>query len=117
MKSNALMEALWSLKTRYRKNIIENRAMMILIWVQAAVMAGMFCSYLFIRTFTAYAIGQIDAHPHQPAATDIVGHTNLWQVCFWVLTIGLPAVALILGISGMLPGTYRRSVLAGRTET
>lgn len=102
------MVALRSLKARYRKNVIENRAFMVLLWIQMALIAGMLCSYLVIRLSAAYAIDQIGAHPHQPASIDIVSLANFWRIGFWVFTIGLPIVALILGISGILPGTHRR---------
>jgi ABC-type Fe3+ transport system permease subunit len=108
MKSNALIEALRSLKARYRKNVIENRATRIMLWVQAALIAGLFLSNLLIQVSARYAISQIKAHPHQPATVNIVSLANCWLVGFWIFTIGLPIVVLILGISGILPGTHRR---------
>jgi Ni/Fe-hydrogenase subunit HybB-like protein len=108
MESNAFIIALRSLKARFKKNVIENRASMILLWAQIGLIFGMFCSILVIRLSAACAIDQIGAHPHQPAAIDIVSLANFWRIVFWVFTIGSTIVSLILSISGILPGTHRR---------
>jgi hypothetical protein len=51
-----------------------------------------------------YTFGQIEAHPHQP----IDEHSNIVWIGFWSFVIGLPILALILGIEGILPGTRRK---------
>jgi hypothetical protein len=106
MKIGTFTEAIQSLKQRYWKNIIENRVMMILLWCQLALMLGNLCLYLVIRVSTAYEIGQIDAHSYRPAGIDWL--QNFEWLGFWLFTIGLPVVALILGVCGILPGTRRK---------
>jgi ABC-type Fe3+ transport system permease subunit len=106
MRIGTFSEALHSLKERFRKNIIENKVMVILLWCQLALMLGILCLYLVIRVSTAYEIGQIDAHPHQRASIDWL--SNAGWIGFWLFMIGLPVVALILGIWGILPGTRRK---------
>jgi hypothetical protein len=106
MKTGTFPEAFCSLKERFQKNIFENRVMMIFLWCQSALILGMVCLYLVIGASTAYEIRQIEAHAHQPASIDwllSVGWTG-----FWLFTIGLPILTLILGIAGFLPGTHRK---------
>jgi hypothetical protein len=107
MKTNALTDALYSLKERYRMNL-ESRVVRIFLWVQLALIVGFTCSYLAVRASIAYAIGQIEAHPHEPASSNIDSLPHLWMISFWSFTIGLPILALILGIRGILPGTRRK---------
>jgi ABC-type Fe3+ transport system permease subunit len=107
MRIGTFPEALRSLKERYRKNVIENRVMMVLLWVQLALIVGFFCSYLVIRVSSTYAIGFVEAHPHQPANIDWLA--NVSWIGFWLFVVGLPILALILGSMGILPGTRRKS--------
>ena len=107
MKTGTFPEAFCSLKERFRKNIIKNRVMMIFLWCQLAVMLGMFCLYLVISVSTAYEVGQIESHPHQPVSIDWLPDVGWFG--FWSFVIGLPILALILGIAGVLPGTRRKS--------
>jgi ABC-type Fe3+ transport system permease subunit len=109
MRVGTFSEALPSLRERCRKNIIKNRVMMILLWCQLALMLGIFCLYLVVRVSTAYEVSQIDAHPHQPASIDWL--PNVGWIGFWLFVIGLPIIALILGICGVLPGTRRKKDL------
>ena len=68
---------------------------------------GMFCLYLVISVSTAYEVGQIESHPHQPVSIDWLPDVGWFG--FWSFVIGLPILALILGIAGVLPGTRRKS--------
>ena len=106
MKIGTFTEARHSLVERFRKNVFGHRGMMIALWCQLALMLGILGLYLVIRVSTAYEIGQIDAHPRQPASIDWL--PNVEWIGFWLFTIGLPVVALILGVCGILPGTRRK---------
>lgn len=108
MKIGTFAEAIQSLKERCRKNIIESRAMMIALWFQLALIVGILCSYLVVRASAAYAITLIEVHPHQPAPSIISEFPNLWLIGFWLFTVGLPILTLILGIRGILPGTRKK---------
>jgi ABC-type Fe3+ transport system permease subunit len=105
MKIGTFPEAFHSLKERYRKSF-ESRIVRIFLWVQLSLILGMICSYLVIWASIRFTVGQIEAHPHQLAKIDWLG--NVWWIGFWLFTIGLPVVALILGVFGILPGTRRK---------
>jgi hypothetical protein len=109
MKIGTFPEAIQSLKERCRKNLIENRAVVISLWFQLAMIPAMICSYLILWISTAYAISHNDIHSHQSAPIDIMTLANLWRIGFWSCVIGLPTLALILSIRGILPGTRRKS--------
>ena len=107
MRIGTFSEALHSLKERYRKNIIENKMMMVLLWVQLALMVGLICLDLVTSVSSTYAIGFIKAHPHQTVSIDWLA--NVSWIGFWLFVVGLPILALILGSMGILPGTRRKS--------
>ena len=75
--------------------------------MQLALILGMVCSYLAILGFIAHTIGQVKTHPHEPVS-GIGDLPNSCVISFWSLMIGLPVIALILGIWGILPGTRRK---------
>ena len=106
MKIGTFTEARHSLVERFRKNVLGHRGMMIALWCSLAVMLGIFCLDMVIRVSTAYEVGQIEAHPHQLASIDWL--SNVEWIGLWLFTIGLPVVALILGVCGILPGTRRK---------
>jgi ABC-type Fe3+ transport system permease subunit len=108
MKANALTDALYSLKERYRKNL-ESRVVRIFLWVQLAFIVGMVCGYLAIQASVTYAINQIQSHPPPPAQSSVEMLPDFWTISCWSLIIGLPIVALILGIQGILPGTRKKN--------
>jgi hypothetical protein len=105
MKIGTFTEARHSLVERFRK-MLGDRGFMILLWCGLAVMLGFCCCDLVNRISTAYEVGQIEAHPNQPAS--IVWLSNVELIGFCLCTIGLPIAALILGITGVLPGTRRK---------
>ncbi len=106
MKIGTFTEARHSLVEGFRKNVLGHRGVMVALWFQLALMVGNLCCYLVIRVFTTYEIGQIEAHPLQPARIDWL--PNVDWIGFWLLMIGLPVIALILGVCGILPGTHRK---------
>jgi len=106
MKIGTFTEARHSLVERFRKNVLGHRGVMIGLWCQLGLMLGTMCLYLVISVSTAYEIGRIDVHPRQPAS--IYWHPNIEWIGFWSFVIGLPVVALILGVCGILPGTRRK---------
>jgi hypothetical protein len=105
MKIGTFTEARHSLVEKYR-DMFRRRYVVIALWCQLALMLGILCLYLVIRVSIAYEIGQIDAHPRQPASIDWL--PNVDWIGFWLFTIGLPVVALILGVCGILPGKRRK---------
>lgn len=106
MKIGTFSEAMHSLKKRFRKNVIENRGFMICLWVQAALIVGFLLSYLVGIASIAVEARLIKAHPHQPVSIDWLLVT--WLIGFLSSVIGLPVIALIWGIRGVLPGTRRK---------
>lgn len=107
MKTGTFSEALHSLRERFRKNVMENRAMRICLWVQLALIFGMTCSYLVASATGTYVVRLTEMHPHQPVNLDWLGTVD-W-ISFWSLTIGLPILVLILSLGGVLPGTRRKN--------
>jgi hypothetical protein len=109
MKIGTFSEAFHPLRANWRKKILENRVMRIFLWCQLALMLGIFCLYLVLRICTAYAVGQIEVHPDERASIDWC--SNVGWIGFWLLAVGLPILAMILGIGGVLPGTHRKKSL------
>ncbi len=86
MKIGTFTEARHSLVERFRKKVLGHRGAMIALWCQLALIIGMVCLYLMVQTSVAHLV---------------------WAA-FGVFVIGLPLLALVLGVSGILPGTHRK---------
>jgi hypothetical protein len=107
MKIGTFTEARHSLVERFRKNL-KNRGFVIALWCQLALIMGITCLYLVIEISIAIALRQVGAHPNQPASINMDLLATIWMAGFWVFVIGLPVVALALGICRILPGTHRK---------
>lgn len=106
MKIGTFSGAMHSLKEGFRKNGIENRIFMIFLWAQMALIVGFLLSYLVVVASTAFEARLIQAHPHQLVSIDWLPVTC--AIGFLLFVIGLPVIAFILGIRGVLPGTRRK---------
>jgi hypothetical protein len=108
MKIGTFTEARHSLVERFRKNMLGHRGFMVVLWCHLALMMGFTYSYLVVRVSIAYTLRQVDAHPNQSTSSSLDLLLTFCRAGFWVFVIGLPAVALALGICGILPGTHRK---------
>ncbi len=76
-----------------------------ILWMLAFFVVGLIIFGVF-----SYAMVQSSPHPTDPAAlTDT--KVRLIMLVDWLCPIGLPILALILGILGRLPGTRGRKDL------
>ena len=89
MKIGTFTEARHSLVEKYR-DMFRRRYVVIAFWCQLALIVGMLCTYLVVRTSADIQI--------------------VWTG-FAVFIVGLPALTLGLGIGGILPGTQRKKSL------
>jgi len=89
MKIGTFTEARHSLVEKYR-DMFRRRYVVIALWCQLALIVGMLCAYLVVRTSVDIQI--------------------VWTA-FAVFIVGLPALTLGLGIGGILPGTQRKKSL------
>jgi heme/copper-type cytochrome/quinol oxidase subunit 2 len=76
-----------------------------ILWMLAFFVIGLIVFGVF-----AYAMVQSSPHPTDPASFSVT-KVRLIMLVDWLCPIGLPILALILGILGKLPGTHGRKDL------
>jgi uncharacterized BrkB/YihY/UPF0761 family membrane protein len=76
-----------------------------LLWMIALCIVGLVVFAIFIT-----AIMPLPPHA-DPTSPDVQHKVMIYGLVSWVFPIGLPILALILGIFGKLPGTHGRKDL------
>jgi len=104
MKIGTFSEALSSLKIEFRQTFTIRRNL-IALWCQLASIIGFICSALVIRASVTYLVNHATAHPPEPLLDKAPLFLKIAALSF---PIGLPLLALILGMYGILPGTRRK---------
>jgi len=74
---------------------------LVILWMVAAYIVGFTIAWLAIKVSWAYFTHQTEAH-REPGTFGIDGLQHFWM---WLFTLGLPILAMIFGVRGILPGT------------
>jgi hypothetical protein len=99
MRIGSFTEARHSLVEKYHK-FFRHRGVVIALWCQLALIIGMVCLYVVIRFALPWSFHDNDTtFRHKEIIAAVVGMISI---------VGLPILALILGVRGVLPGTWRK---------